>query len=162
MRIIPSLLTSILLIAIFFFSCDSKRVYEMNQDLESNIWITGSSNSFHFEIPDNSRGYNLLLNLRNTSNYRYQNIYVQFQLRDSTERIIEQNLLSLQLFHPQTGAPFGSSGIGDIYDHQFPVLENYRFPSNGKYELSFQQMMRTDSLMEILSVGARIEFVNAN
>lgn len=146
-----------LLLVFILSSCDSQRVFEQNKDLPDACWHKDSIEIFQFEINDPSLGYNLLVNLRNTSNFPFQNIYVQYQLEDSLENSLEEELMNFQLFHPQTGSPFGQSGIGDIFDHQFMILENYRFPARGKYSMKFAQMMRRDSVEDILSVGLRIE-----
>jgi gliding motility-associated lipoprotein GldH len=61
------------------------------------------------------------------------------------------------LFHEKTGEPFGSSGLGYVFEHQFPLLENYTFKNPGKYTMRFEQFMRTDTLKGVLSVGIRVE-----
>jgi gliding motility-associated lipoprotein GldH len=61
------------------------------------------------------------------------------------------------LFDQHTGKPQGSSGLGDIYDQRFPVISNYKFPSPGKYKVSFEQFMRKDTLEGVLAIGLRVE-----
>ena len=57
----------------------------------------------------------------------------------------------------KTGKPFGTSGLGDIYDHRFELLKDYQFPTRGKYRIKLEQMMRMDTLHGILAVGVRVE-----
>jgi gliding motility-associated lipoprotein GldH len=61
------------------------------------------------------------------------------------------------LFDASSGEPFGNSGLGDIYDHQFLLLKDYQFKKPGKYVMTFEQLMRTDTLQGVLAVGLRIE-----
>ena len=61
------------------------------------------------------------------------------------------------LFDDKTGEPLGESGLGDIYQHRIPVKMNHRFDYAGKYKVSFEQFMRTDTLSGILGVGLRVE-----
>jgi gliding motility-associated lipoprotein GldH len=61
------------------------------------------------------------------------------------------------LFDAKTGKPFGKSGIGDLYDHQFLLLQDYQFITAGKYHLELEQFMRQDTLPGILAVGVRVE-----
>ena len=148
----------IFLLAGVLISCDSKRVFETNENFSQKYWHKDSLKSFSFHIPDHTSTYSLYMNLRITASYPFQNIYIQCQLKDSLNKAFEDQLLNFQLFHSQTGEPFGSSGVGDIFDHQFKVFENYKFPASGGYSLHFAQMMRKDTLGNIISVGARVEF----
>ena len=61
------------------------------------------------------------------------------------------------LFDPKTGKPLGQSGIGDVFDHQFKLQENYKFDNIGEHTIQLQQYMRKDTLMGIYAVGIRIE-----
>ncbi len=147
----------ILIILLFLVSnCDSKRVFEGRKDFSDKFWAFNNPAEFYFEIDDTDKKYNLLFNIRNTAKYKYQNIYLQYYLEDSTGRLLSKDLKNIQLFHAKTGVPFGS-GLGDLYDIKKIFLENYTFENEGKYKLRIDQFMRQDSLAEILSVGFRIE-----
>ncbi len=98
-----------------------------------------------------------MLTVRNESDYPFANLYYQWQLKDSTGRELDKKLASDYLFDQKTGWPLGNSGLGNIYDHRFHLLEGYTFPYNGKYTLQYEQFMRTDTLRGILAVGLRIE-----
>ena len=94
--------------------------------------------------------------MRNGVEFPHGNIYVQYIISDSTNNILDEELRNFQLFHPKSGYPFGN-GSGNLFEHQFDLLIDYDFPYEGKYNISFQQYMRYDSLPEIYSVGIRIE-----
>jgi len=148
---------SIFIFSIIWFSaCDEQRVYEQNVDLQGNDWYMDSIPSFSFEVSDTNEIYNLSLNLRNAIDYPYSNIYIKYFLADSTGKEINSSLVRLFLFNEKTGEPFGD-GLGDIFDHQFLLLKDFRFPYAGKYQVKLQQYMRKDPLPFIVSVGVRIE-----
>jgi len=63
------------------------------------------------------------------------------------------------LFDPKLGTPYGQSGLGDIFDHQFVLTEKFSFESSGVKTVEIQQFMRYDSLPEIVSIGIRVERV---
>jgi gliding motility-associated lipoprotein GldH len=65
---------------------------------------------------------------------------------------VEQNL-----FDKKTGEPFGDSGLGNIYSHQFLLEPGIRFPTTGNYYVRLNHMMRYDTLPEIRSIGIRVE-----
>lgn len=145
-----------LVVLVFFSACDSSRVFEDNRNLEEHFWHKDSLVSFDFAIDNAGLPYNLYLNIRNASAYPFYNLYYQYTLSDSSENTLKSELAEIYLFDPKTGKPYGD-GLGDLFDHQQPILENYRFPSPGTYTLTFQQFMRRDSLPYILSVGTRVE-----
>ena len=140
----------------FLISCDDSRVYEENLDVENKIWIADSVKTFQFNIKDPNKKYNLYFNLRNTVSYPYENIYVTYMLRDTLDNQLSEELINFNLFDPKTGEPFGA-GLGDVFDHQLPILDNYKFDHTGPYVFQLQQYMRMDSLPEIISAGLRVE-----
>ena len=144
------------LLAMLIFSCDSSRVFEENKDFDQPFWSKSSVPEFTFSIEDPTNAYNILINVRNASDYPFYNLYYEYDLQDSTGRTLKKDMLELILFDAKTGEPFGS-GLGDLFDHQNPVLENYQFPYPGKYTIAFTHFMRPDTLPLVLSVGARVE-----
>lgn len=143
------------------FACDSNRVFEENVEMTDGIWVADSSVIFKFEIKEPKRKYNLYYNLRNTISYPFQNIYVNYTLGDTLGNVIAEELINKDLFHPKTGKPYGS-GLGDIFDHQFLIMKDYQFDEPGIYSLKLEQYMRRDSLPDVLSVGARVEWASEN
>jgi gliding motility-associated lipoprotein GldH len=144
----------ILLVAVFFISCDSNRVFEDNKDFRKKAWAVNDTASFEFQIP-NEGLFNVQCDIRNTLDYPYSRIFVNYILEDSTHKVLTTKLVANYLFDVKTGEPNGDSGIGDIYDHRF-TLESRKF-GVGKYFVKLQQYMRTDSLQGILAAGVRVE-----
>lgn len=148
---------SCIFLGLIFISCDSSRIYEDFNDLEEAYWHMDSVQQFSFEITDTIKLYNLYATFRNASSYPYYNIYFQYSLKDST-RMIKEELLEYNFFDEKTGEPKGS-GLGDLFDHKFPLEENFQFDDPGNYTISLKQQMRLDTLPFILSVGARVESI---
>lgn len=149
-------LLSLLFLTTFLLSCDPNRVYEDTASFKQASWQADSIKFFEFVIPESKDSYNIRFSLRNGRNYPHSNIYVQYRILDSTQTLMDEELRSFPLFHQKSGYPFGK-GSGNIYEHNFDLLNDYRFPYSGKYLISVQQYMRYDSLPEIYSVGIRIE-----
>ena len=137
-------------------SCDTSRVYEKNKDFERRAWLVGDTARFLFEIPEGNVQYNIHCNIRNSIDYKWQRIFVNFELADSSGHVLSSKLVSTYLFEPKTGKPYGRSGLGDIYDHRFPLLNAYALKP-GRYAITLQQLMRTDTLGGILAAGVRVE-----
>lgn len=155
---IPGLRISLLVVAAvtLMISCDSQRVYEDNREFPNRAWLVTDEPAFEFHIADSSRAFNVYYNLRNSLHYDWDRIYVTYVLTDSSGQELARKLVYNELFDP-TGRPYGESGLGDLYDHQFPILTNYRFPHTGRHTLRLIQYSRQDTLRGILAVGVRIE-----
>ncbi len=145
-----------LLVLMGMISCDSNRVFEVNNELDGQIWLSDSVQHFEFSMRDTLLEHNVMCNIRNANSYPFRNIYVMYQLKDSTGGVLSEGLVNRELFDTKTGKPLGS-GIGDVQDHSFPLVEKYKFPYSGNYEIQIQQYMRRDTLPDIVAVGTRVE-----
>jgi gliding motility-associated lipoprotein GldH len=159
MRRVTTLLTLFSLAAIVWLtaSCDDQRVFENNQEFKTRSWVVNEEPVFEFNIPDSTQSYSLYYNVRNSLDYPYARIFVTYALYDSTGKQLSKKLVYHDLFDEKSGRPFGESGLGDLYDHQFPLLTKYQFPSQGKYAVKLTQFMRMDTLQGVLAVGVRVE-----
>ena len=142
-----------------FASCDNNRIYETNYDFEDQTWKVKETPEFEFRIDDARKKYNLYINVRNSLDYPYSRIFISYHLQDSTGHELQTKLCMQDLFNQKTGIPFGSSGIGDLYDHQFPILNNFEFNMLGSYKIKLEQFTRQDTLKGVLAVGLRVESV---
>lgn len=137
-------------------SCDSKRVFEDYSEFKNRAWLVNDPALFEFEIKDATKKYNLYYNVRNSLDYPWQRIFIQYQLADSAGTLLTKKLVSNYLFE-KSGKPIGRSGLGDVHDNQFLLLENYSFNREGIYRMKLEQLNRQDTLAGILAVGFRIE-----
>jgi len=148
---------SIVVILILLVGCDSRRVFEDNVEFRSRNWKIAEPVQFEFQIADSSKKYNLLMNIRNSLDYPYARIFVNYDLLNQDSTQLSKKMITEYLFDQKTGKPFGKSGIGDVYDHQFPILKNYSFTKVGVYKIRLNQFMRMDTIPGILAVGLRVE-----
>jgi gliding motility-associated lipoprotein GldH len=101
------------------------------------------------------------MDVRNSTDYPFARLFVNYDLKKDSIALSKE-LISVYLFDQKTGKPFGNSGIGDIYDHQFFLLKNYSFKKMGQYQMGLKQFMRQDTIPGILAVGLRVEVVEKN
>lgn len=139
-------------------SCDDKRVYETNNDIENSHWKKKDTLRFDFTIEDANLPHNLYYNVRYTNTYPFYNLFTKYFLSDSTGQIIKSPAIpeDMYLFDPKTGEPYGK-GLGDIYDQRISFLKDFKFPHSGNYALKVLQYMRNDSLPGVASFGIRVE-----
>jgi len=151
------LLFTLLASIIALSSCDDSRFYEQNNSFEEKYWLMDSVQKFTVDITDKSIAYSIYLNIRNSSSYAFNNIYIDYSISNPDNKPLIKEMVNNTLFDPKTGKPLGQSGIGDVFDHQFKLQENYKFDNIGEHTIQLQQYMRKDTLMGIYAVGIRIE-----
>jgi gliding motility-associated lipoprotein GldH len=130
-------------------------VYENTVDFNNAYWLADSVKSFEFNITQANSEYDISFNIRNGVEYPHRNVYVYYTISDSTNKILDEELRNFQLFHPKSGYPFGN-GSGNLREHRFNLLMDYKFPHEGQYKISFEQLMRYDSLPQVYSIGVRV------
>jgi len=149
------------ILLVFFTGCgDDSRVFEEISDFERREWLNTDKPEFEFVIHSVIDKYNLYGDIRNSVSYPYSRFFFNYYLQDSTGKELQKDLKMEYLFDATSGKPKGSSGIGDLYDHQFLLLKDYQFKNKGKYKVVFEQFMRMDTLPGILAVGLRVEKVS--
>ncbi|WP_296619428.1 gliding motility lipoprotein GldH [Marivirga sp.] len=136
-------------------SCTEERYFEDNYDFNDRIWNMEETAEFNFEIDSVELPYQIKLNIRNTMDYPYRNLYIKYQLKDSSY-LMEEKLLNLKLFEDKTGKPYGNHQ-SDIYSHQLILQDSVYFPEKGKYKIALKQYMREEELKGMVSAGIRIE-----
>jgi gliding motility-associated lipoprotein GldH len=150
-------LLSIFVVFFFFSSCDTNRVYEDNVEFKDRSWKIAEPAQLEFYIQDTAMRYNLYLNIRNSIDYPYSRLFVNYSLQNAEGKEISKKMISEYLFDQKTGQPKGNSGLGDLYDHEFIFLMDHAFMTPGKYKVKFEQFMRQDTLQGIIAVGLRVE-----
>ncbi|MEN1786422.1 MAG: gliding motility lipoprotein GldH, partial [Bacteroidota bacterium] len=78
-RIISRILFTFFVLMVFF-SCDDKQIYDSYKSTP-NRWHKDSLVEFTFKAPDTIKPYNLYLNLRNTHQYPFSNLFLITTLR---------------------------------------------------------------------------------
>ena len=142
------------LLALFLSACDSNRVFEDVYNFDEEGWSMDTIPSFQFEIEDN-RPKRVLLNVRNSIEFKTRNLYITYYLIDPKGNEIKSELIDIQLFDAITGKPFGEGN--SIFQHEVELLPSHQFNPTGVYTIKVAQYMREANLQNIPSVGVRIE-----
>ncbi len=141
---------------IFFVSvsCDPLHVYEKNKDIPGREWNKNQAVTFDVPIDDSSDVYNMYINIRHTSQYKFRNI-IFFIKTIGPEGTIAKDTVEYMLADKK-GKWFGG-GLGSLYFLQLPYKKHIRFPQKGVYRFEIIQGMREDKLPGINDIGIRIE-----
>ena len=151
-RVALRLLAALVLCTAFiaFSSCRKGVVYSEFIAISSGEWDENALPEFDFNITDNRAGYDILLYVRHTERYPYQNMWLFVrgnpqQYRDTIEFYLADD----------RGRWLGDKHHGFI---EMPVLleTNYHFPDTGRYYFAVQHGMRDSVLRGVTDVGIEI------
>ena len=153
---------SVLFLAVvisFFSSCDKNRVYDEYEPL--NGWHKDSLVTFELKNIDTTNYYDLFINIRNTSDYQYSNLFLITEIKFPEGKVISDTL-EYEMTRP-TGEWLGT-GFGDVKESKLWYKEHVKFDESGTYQVTIQQAMRKngevdgiEQLEGITHVGFRIE-----
>ena len=143
-------------ITMLLVACDPNRVYDDNKSIPGNAWYFKNSMPFEVQVTDTTKLYNVYVNLRINSDYKYSNIFMWLNTTNP-EKKTDQRRIEIRL--ADEGGKWLGNGLGDIYDYQFPVFQKIKFPSSGFYRFELEQNMRDDTLMNVKAVGVRVEMI---
>ena len=141
-------------ILLCFGSCTQSIVYKHTVSLPQAGWHVDFLPTFQFTIKDETEAYDILLLVKSTSAYPYQNLYLTYYLEEA-KGVIAQSLQQCDLFDPKTGHSLGR-GLGQAKQHQASLLSNYRFPKSGTYTLKLEHFMRTENLCGLRAIGIQV------
>lgn len=131
-------------------SCGEDSVFEENLSLENQAWNVDQAASFEFSIDETNEYYDIFVNLRNTDDYLYSNLYLFTTMYFPNDRIAVDTL-ECTLADSQ-GKWFGS-GFGGVHEHKILLSKNKAFPLSGDYRVEIRHAMREDELRGISDVG---------
>jgi len=155
----------IVLICLFLSSCDSNRVYDVYKTTP-NKWHKDSIITFKIQPPDSIKPYNLFVNLRNNSTYKYSNLYLIVEMNFPHGKIIKD---TLQYRMAKPDGEFLGTGFTDIKENKLWYKEQVVFSEKGEYVINIQHAMRENGKVDgvinlegITDVGFRIENPEVN
>lgn len=143
-----------------FASCDSKTVFSETKAMDG-FW--GQDEAVEFKMPqlDSLKKYNLFLNIRNTNEYKFNNIFLIVSMNFPHGKTIADTL-EYRMANPD-GSWMGQ-GIGNVKENKLWYKENVSFFEDGIYTITIEQAMRNNGAVEgvtklegITDVGFSVE-----
>lgn len=141
-------------------SCDNNRIYDEYKSVP-NAWNKDSIISFKIHPPDSIKPYNLFVDLRNTSAYKYSNIFLIVEMVFPHGKTVKDTL-EYRMADPS--GKFLGSGFMDVKENKLWYKEGVVFNESGSYTVNIQHAMRENGkvngvvdLEGITDVGFRIE-----
>ncbi|MCG8412074.1 MAG: gliding motility lipoprotein GldH [Bacteroidales bacterium] len=139
-------------------ACDPNLVYEQNIELNNLTWHKDSIITINANVEDTISPHNIYVNIRNTSKYEKQNLFLFITTTSPNGTVLKD---TLECYLADKRGKWTGSGWGDLFDNQFLYKKNIRFPISGTYKFEYVQGMRVNELKHISDIGLRIEKVES-
>ena len=129
-------------------------VYEDNVRIPEKKWHRADRVRFEAEITDTLSGCNILINVRNNSDYKYMELWLFVDSRSPSGNTRRDTVKVMLADHR---GKWTGNGLGSKYDNRIVFHKNVRFPVSGVYVFEYEQAMRDEPLIGIDDIGLRIE-----
>jgi gliding motility-associated lipoprotein GldH len=143
-------------------ACDSNTVWSDTQSIEV-AWDKQELVSFIVPTMDSLKKYNVFINLRNTNDYPFNNIFLIASIEFPHGKTITDTL-EYKMAYPN--GEWMGEGIGSVKENKLWLRENIQFSENGNYNITLIQAVRNNGekegvskLLGITDVGISIEKV---
>ena len=128
-------------IVILLSSCDNNTLFSEYRSMPLNGWEADSVLVFNVEVDDTINAYDIIIDVRHTTSYPYQNMWL----------FVNSDTIDFYLAN-QRGEWLGN-GSGEL--REMPVLykRNIRFNTIGTYSYTINQAMRSKNLQGVRDIG---------
>jgi gliding motility-associated lipoprotein GldH len=141
---------------LLFSACiPSIDVFEKEVAIPGQQWQSSFRPEFSFTISDTSSSYDIMLVIRHTDAYNYNNIWLKATVQQPGETASRNQRYNLVLATNEKG--WLGSAMDDIYEQRVLIQSQTRFKKTGNYLFTLEQIMREDPLQHVLNVGIRVE-----
>jgi gliding motility-associated lipoprotein GldH len=134
-------------------SCNSGLIYQAEKEIPVSAWAFQDSVLFNFEISDTVNAYSFWLDIKHSTEYAFENLYLKVTTGFPNGKAIS-DIMPIQ-FSDEMGKWIGNCSTENC---ELPILmqEQFFFQDPGKYTLTFQQYSRKDTLQGISKLKVRI------
>ncbi|MBK5212693.1 MAG: gliding motility lipoprotein GldH [Flavobacteriaceae bacterium] len=148
------------LFAALLVSCHSKTVFSETRAMDG-YW--GAEEVVDFKLPqlDSLKKYNLFINIRNTNEYKFNNLFLIVSMNFPHGKTVTDTL-EYRMANPD-GSWIGQ-GIGDVKENKLWYKEHVQFFETGNYTIDIAQAMRNNGAVQgvtklegITDVGFSVE-----
>jgi len=154
-------------IFIGLMSCDSNQVFDEYRTVP-DVWNKNESIAFNLVPPDTTNAYNLFVNIRNTNDYKYNNLFLIVEMNYPNGKI-QKDTLEYRMTTPE--GQFLGTGFTDIKENKLWYRgydTSFKFLEDGEYTVKIQHAMREngsvngiENLEGITDIGFRVEKRNS-
>ena len=123
-----------ILVFLVLASCSNRQKKEQYHVFNENTWNTDSVVLFNINNIDSITPHNIVLKVRHSTEYKFQNLYVFTNFQGSLD--------TTELMLSEKNGKWLGKGFGDIRELDFILMKNVVFDSNLENQISIEQAMR--------------------
>ena len=145
---------------LFIVSCSSNDRFSKNRSMPG-YWEKDEVVEFTIPPMDSLKEYDLFINIRNTNEYRYNNLFLIVSLEFPHGKTITDTL-EYRMANPD--GSWRGKGLGSLQDNRLWYKEGVSFFEKGEYKISIRHAVRNNGdvdgvtqLEGITDVGISIE-----
>ena len=143
-----------LVLAILLSACGPNYVYNHKTAFDNETWTYQAVQQHQVEIKDTTYLYNLIIGVKHSPEYAFQNLYVKiktvFPNQEKREQVVSLNLAD------GSGAWYGKCS-GKTCSIEIPLQQNAIFDQVGTYQFSIEQYMRTEKVEGVKGLSFKVE-----
>ena len=145
-----------LLSLITLVSCNSNKVYDEYQSINTDGWLLTDTIAFEVEVSANERvTYNYLIGLRNNNEYLFSNLFLFVEIENP---LGQKQVDTLQYLLAEPDGKWKGAGVGAIKSNLFEYKKSQTM-AVGVYKFKIAHGMRSKILVGLEDVGLRIESI---
>ncbi|MDR3095063.1 MAG: gliding motility lipoprotein GldH [Bacteroidales bacterium] len=143
-----------IVVAFMLVACDRQKIYENDFRIPETGWKQSEMASFEVNVTDTASLCNVYINVRNTSQYKWMELWLFVNVR-TPSGIQQRDTVKIGIAD-ERGKWLGN-GLGSKFDNSLLWQHNVRFPETGAYTFEYEQGMRDEPLLGVDDIGLRVE-----
>lgn len=144
----------ILAAAWLFAGCSPGTVFQQSEALPAEGWHMDHKVSFSLEVTDTLDLHELYVEVRNTTEYGYSNLYLFLDIDFPGKQLLRD---TIECMLADRSGRWTGRGFGQIRSNSFLFRDDVWFPESGTYTFTIRQGMREEVLQGISDIGIRID-----
>lgn len=136
-------------------NCSDAPFFHEFYTIPSEEWKITNIPEFQINVAEKQRTYRLILQVRNTTDYAYSNIFFFLNIAYPGR---EQRRDTIECMLADRYGNWLGKGIGRIKESSFLIKQSLVLPDTGTYVIALEQAMRDETLKGITDIGIRIEY----
>jgi len=144
----------LLLILLLLPSCRKNAIFDSDKEIKDGVWNSSDVVRFSVPVTDTMQAYNYYINVRNTTDYPYSNLFLFIKTFYPNGKI---SVDTVECYLADPSGKWLGNRSRNIVDNRILFRKSFRFRMLGNYSFEFEQAMRMDELKGIDDFGIRIE-----
>ncbi|MFO7722062.1 MAG: gliding motility lipoprotein GldH [Bacteroidales bacterium] len=149
-----SALTAFMTVLAFFAvtSCNQGTILKERHKFENNTWKRINDDiRYEVEITDVKKQYDLTIPIRHASFYPYQYLEIAFNIYSPSG---QESYSVKKIYLKDPEGNWKGKGMGDIWDFDYKLFEDYTFNEPGKYTFEMQNLTGNNLFLPgIMEIG---------